>query len=106
MILQGRRGVRLAPLSLPREEGALGVMETDHQGGLVLPLEVPEEAETPRIHPPGDQTMVAAVIGEEEGIEGHPDELMLQVAQAPLPLGDPLRTQIHLPLTILTIGPA
>ena len=79
----------------------MGVVVVDHQGGLI-PLEAPEEAETPQIHPPED--MVVAV-GEEEEMEGHPDGMVLQEAQA-LPLVDPLRTRIHLPLTILTTGPA
>ena len=99
MILQGRRGVRPAPLFLPLEEGAMGVVVVDHQGGLI-PLEVPEEAETPQIHPPDD---MAAAVGEE--MEGHPGGMVLQEGQV-LPLVDPLRTRIHLPLTILTIGQA
>ena len=106
MILQGSRGVQLAPLTLPREEGALGVMEVDHQEGLALPLEVTAEAEIPQIRPPGDQMMVVAVIGEETGIEGHPEGVVLQVARVLLLQVDLLLTQIHLLPTVLTTSPA
>ena len=102
VILQDHRGVRPVPLALPLEEEAMGAMEVvvvGHQGGLI-PLEVPEEAETPQIHLQDD--MVVA-IGEEGEMEDHPDGVALQGAPA-LPRVDPLRTQTHLPLTILTIG--